>query len=405
MVNKRVEPMPKPTSSSSRPRRKQRGRRTWGSVERLPTGEWRARFTAPNGRMYTARDELTGKGLRFQTKQDADAWLARERTRVLDGKWKPPAATPTTVMTLRRFAEIWIRRRDLEVRSAEHYEQLLRDHINPVLGDLPLPAITPTDVDAWYANLDPKTPTARAHAYGLLRTLMSDAANRDLIGKSPCRIRGAGQTKRARTIRPATLDELQMLVQAVPARYEVMVLLAAWCALRFGELTELRRSDVEIVKTDGVKVGTLRITRGVVRTKAGEKIIKDPKSAAGKRTVAIPPHLIPAIEDHLAEHVAPGKDALLFPSRNDPDEHMTHSTLNKVWLRARAEAGRDDLAFHDLRHTGATLAAATGATLAELMARLGHSTPVAAMRYQHAAADRDRVIADALSALASGNTK
>lgn len=389
------------SSSSSRTRRKPRGRRTWGSVERLPTGEWRARYTAPSGRLYTARDELTGKGLRFPTKQDADAWLARERTRVLDGKWKPPAATPTTVMTLGRFAEIWIRQRDLGIRSVEHYEQLLRDHINPALGDLPLPAITPTDVDAWYAKLNPKTPTARAHAYGLLRTLMSDAADRDLIGKNPCRIRGAGLTKRARVIRPATLDDLQALVAAVPARYEAMVLLAAWCALRFGELTELRRSDIEIVAVGGTKVGTLRISRAVVRSRSGEKIVKDPKSAAGKRSVAVPPHLLPAIELHLAEHVAPGMTALLFPSSNDPDEHMTHSTLNKVWLRARAEVGREDLAFHDLRHTGATLAAATGATLAELMARLGHSTPVAAMRYQHAAADRDRVIADALSALAT----
>jgi hypothetical protein len=66
-------------------------------------------------------------------------------------------------------------------------------------------------------------------------------------------------------------------------------------------------------------------------------------------------------------------------------------------------AGRPDLRLHDLRHTGATLAAVSGATLAELMARLGHSTPGAAMRYQHAAADRDKVIAAALSKLATGD--
>ena len=46
-----------------------------------------------------------------------------------------------------------------------------------------------------------------------------------------------------------------------------------------------------------------------------------------------------------------------------------------MYYPARAKAGRPDLRFHDLRHTGAVLAAATGATLAELMARLGHSTP------------------------------
>jgi integrase len=70
------------------------------------------------------------------------------------------------------------------------------------------------------------------------------------------------------------------------------------------------------------------------------------------------------------------------------------------WYKARKAAGRDDLRWHDLRHSGAVLAAATGASLAELMARLGHSTPQAAMRYQHAAQGRDREIAALLSKIA-----
>ena len=71
-------------------------------------------------------------------------------------------------------------------------------------------------------------------------------------------------------------------------------------------------------------------------------------------------------------------------------------------LKARAAAGRPDLRWHDLRHSGAVLAAATGASIAELMARLCHSTPTAAMRYQHAAQGRDREIAALLSKLANG---
>ncbi len=78
---------------------------------------------------------------------------------------------------------------------------------------------------------------------------------------------------------------------------------------------------------------------------------------------------------------------------------MAPSTLYKVFYPAREAAGRKDLRWHDLRHTGAVLAAQTGATLAELMGRLGHTTPGAAMRYQHAAADRDAEIARRLSAL------
>ncbi len=122
-----------------------------------------------------------------------------------------------------------------------------------------------------------------------------------------------------------------------------------------------------------------------------------PKSTAGVRDVAIPPHLLPVLREHLDEHVAPEPDALLFPA---PDgRNLGSSTMYWYFWPARAAAGGPDLRFHDLRHAGAVLAASTGATLAELMARLGHSTPAAAMKYQHAAADRDRVIADALSQL------
>ena len=137
----------------------------------------------------------------------------------------------------------------------------------------------------------------------------------------------------------------------------------------------------------------------MVRTGNG-RVVKDPKSEAGIRAVNIPPHLMPAVRDHLAGHVAASRDALVFPAASGA--HMAPSALYAVYHPARKAAGRPDLRFHDLRHTGAVLAAATGATLAELMARLGHSTVSAAMRYQHAAADRDKVIAAALSELAAG---
>jgi integrase len=134
----------------------------------------------------------------------------------------------------------------------------------------------------------------------------------------------------------------------------------------------------------------------------GKFIVGPPKSDAGSRDVAIPPHLVPLVKDHLMKFTAPGRDALLFPASADENLHMAPSTLYKVYYPARKAAGREDLRWHDLRHTGAVLAAQTGATLAELMGRLGHSTPGAAMRYQHAAADRDAEIARRLSDLAKG---
>ena len=73
--------------------------------------------------------------------------------------------------------------------------------------------------------------------------------------------------------------------------------------------------------------------------------------------------------------------------------------MNRAWAAAREATGLTHVTLHDLRHAGATLAAWTGASTKELMARLGHSTPRAALRYQHAASRRDREIADRLGRL------
>jgi integrase len=193
-------------------------------------------------------------------------------------------------------------------------------------------------------------------------------------------------------VQPATLEELHTIVTELPDRYKLMALLAAWCAMRFGELAELRRGDID------VKNGVIRIRRAVARAD-GQAIVSTPKSDAGTRDVAIPPHLMPIVKEHLRTQISGGRDGLLFPAA-DGTSHLATSTLYKAFYRARATAGRPDLRWHDLRHSGAVLAASTGATLAELMGRLGHSTPGAALRYQHAAEGRDMAIARALSALA-----
>jgi integrase len=257
--------------------------------------------------------------------------------------------------------------------------------------------LSPAVVRSWHSKLDPDTPTLNAHAYGLLKTICATAVHDDLMAANPCRIRGAGQAKRVSKTEPASLEELAVIVDAVPQRYRLMVLLAAWCGLRFGELTELRGKDID------TKAGVIRVRRAVAWVNSEPKV-GQPKSDAGTRDVAVPPHLLPAVREHLLA-VGAGKDGLLFPSAGDPTAHMRPATLYKVFYPARDKAGRPDLRFHDLRHTGAVMAASTGATLAELMGRLGHSSPAVAMRYQHAAKGRDAQIAALLSAMANGTDK
>jgi integrase len=99
-----------------------------------------------------------------------------------------------------------------------------------------------------------------------------------------------------------------------------------------------------------------------------------------------------ALELHLAEHVEADPEALLFTASNGGP--LRRTKFRDRWLRACVKAGVTGLHFHDLRGSGATLAATSGATIAELMHRLGHKSATAAMRYQHATVERDRALAD-----------
>lgn len=368
-----------------------RTRGTFGTVEKLAGGRYRARYVAPNGRRYAAPTT-------FGTKRDARAWLALRQADIVRQAWEPPevaTAQAKATLSFAEYAETWLAQRDLKARTAEHYRKLLDAHLLPKFGRLPLASISADDVRAWHARFGASRPTLRAHCYGLLRTIFATAVSDGKVAQSPCVIRGAGSSRRVHKIRPASLDELETIAAAMPERLRCMMLLGAWCAMRFGELTELRRRDIIIAGGEA----TVRVERAVVRAEGGFKITT-PKSEAGQRDVAVPPHLIPVIEHHLTAYTGPGPDALLFPAVGGG--HMAPAALYRHWYKARSAANRDDLRWHDLRHSGAVLAAATGATLAELMGRLGHSTPGAAMKYQHAAQGRDRQIAELLSGIATG---
>lgn len=362
-----------------------RSKRTFGRLRKLPSGRWQAGYVGPDTMLHGAPHT-------FDTREDAEAWLTDRRREISRGEWSVERAEKSTkAVTFGEYAAAWLADRTLKPRTKAHYSKLLDNQILPTFGAVALKTITPHKVRAWHTGLGTTTPTLRAHAYGLLRTILGDAVHDGEIVANPAHIRGAGNSKRVHKIKPASIPELEALTAAMPEKYRLMILLAAWCGLRFGELTELRRGDVDTTN------GIVHVRRAVVRVD-GEFIVGTPKSEAGTRDVNIPPHLLPMVKDHLRSNITGGKRGLLFPAL-DGKSHLAPSTLYKSFYPAREAAGRPDLRFHDLRHTGAVLAASTGATLAELMARLGHSTAGAALRYQHAAQDRDKVIAEALSRL------
>lgn len=211
----------------------------------------------------------------------------------------------------------------------------------------------------------------------------------------PPKIRGASNAPVKNVAVPATLNELAVIVDVMPERLKLLIVLAAFVGLREGELLELRRSDV-----DGV-TGRIDVTRKVDKDANPsvpgacpkcDRPISSPKTAKGIRTVHLPPPFLSMLQKRLLEHTAEGPTGLLFPG--DRTDHMSVRFLMDRYRPAREKAGRPDLTIHHLRHTALTLAGQHGATGAELQARAGHASQAAMAIYQHATLDRDKALAE-----------
>jgi len=182
-------------------------------------------------------------------------------------------------------------------------------------------------------------------------------------------------------------DTVLQLAETIGPRWRPLILLAGFAGLRLGELLALRRRHIDL------DAATVTVSEQIVALEGGRRLVTEPKTEAGRRTVVVPRLVVDALSPHI-QNLPDDPDALLFPSANGGP--LPATTFYKGWRRARTAIGREDLHVHDLRHSAGTLAAWTGATEKELMARLGHANPAASRRYQHAARDRDRTIAAGL---------
>jgi integrase len=195
-----------------------------------------------------------------------------------------------------------------------------------------------------------------------------------------------------------TVPQVYAVADVIEPRFRALVLLATFGSLRWGELTALLRKDLDL------EVGTVRVERQLIRIPGQGLVFTPPKSAAGKRTVVIPKLIIKDLRDHLRDFAQDGDEGLLFVGPDDGP--LWNSNFNhRFWSKALAKAGLPKIHFHDLRHTGNTLAASTGASLRELMDRMGHSSTRAAITYQHATDERRHQVAKQLDSLARGHLK
>ncbi|MDT7737982.1 MAG: hypothetical protein QOK09_1351 [Mycobacterium sp.] len=362
-----------------------RTRRSWGKIQRMRSGRWQASYTGPDLARHT--------GGTFVAKMDAEHWLSEERRLIDRREWTAPAsraaAKQTRSQSLGTYADEWLENRTLKPRTRQGYQELL-DGPLAKLHKLPLALITGETVRAWHHGLGTATPTKNAHAYSLLHAILATALSDGLIPVNPCAIRSAMNVQSKRTAVILTPDEIAKVALALPDRLRALVLISAWCGLRWGEGVELRRRDFNPA-CDTITVGRAFTHRN------GECDIDTPKSGKG-REVIVPPHVVQDVRDHLALYVAQSPDAQLFPAKTSC--HYSDRLFREAFAEALKAVGITKVVrIHDLRHFAGTQAARVG-NLVETMQRLGHSTQKASLKYQHVVDGRGREVAAALSALA-----
>ncbi|MFE3451447.1 tyrosine-type recombinase/integrase [Nonomuraea sp. NPDC059194] len=286
------------------------------------------------------------------------------------------------------YAAQWIDDRVIKRTTEGLYRSLLRNHLIPTFGKCQLSDIKDADVRRWRKErLGVAGQSTVAKAYQLLKSILNTAVEDELIRRNPCRIKGAGTPDTPE--RPmVSLPKVLEVADKVPDRYRALVLLGTFASLRWGELAGLRRTNLDLDARVVRVVGTLAELNG------GTLLDETPKSKAGRRVVSIPAEIIPDLRRHLDKYAEPGEFGHVFVGPKGG--LLRRSAFRRIWNKARADVGLPELHFHDLRHVGNTLAAGTGASLKDLMVRMGHASSRAALIYQHATRDQDQAIAQAL---------
>lgn len=361
------------------------------------------------GGMYRARLSYQGQQMSigaFFTIGDAKAALEIARAEIARGIFIPPAQRRQEIrdaellervaaVTVAEWAADWLGRLESAGRSLgtlRSYKSTLDVHVLPVLGDRRLADVTPEDIDALLEGVR----AARGPWSNVARTVraMFSAAVAARVGgltASPVRVSvpKVGPAEEIDSEQVATPAEVRAMTEAMPKRLQIAVPLAAWCALRQGEVLGLQRRDFEHLDDDEQAV--LHVRRQW-HSKSTPPAYADPKRGSARSNISIPAVVLGPLREHLDRFAGPGPEGPLLPSPRNPQVPISQSALDRAWSDARKAAGRPGYKFHNLRHTGLTAYARAGATTAELLRRGGHRNIDVAAQYQHATIERDQAL-------------
>ena len=241
--------------------------------------------------------------------------------------------------------------------------------------------------------VEPQGPEHVHKAHQLLSKILRTAVDAGLLARNPAEHVPLPKIER-HEMRFLDPGEVAELADAMDERYRALVLTAAYCGLRIGELAALRRSRLDLLHRRLVVAETLVEVRG-------QLIFNPPKTARGVRTVPIPRSVVGALEQHLGQHGSPEPDSLVFSAPAGGPMRVP-KWRHRFWTPATRAAGLDGLRIHDLRHTAVALWIAVDASPVDIARRAGHSSvSVVLDRYGHLLPGTEDKVTDALDALAA----
>lgn len=358
-------------------------RETWGSIRKLPSKNFQA--------SYMWKGKRQNAPVTFSTKTQAREWLARQRAAIAGGE-EPRARKIDSSKTMQQLFTTWMSEREADGISpgtVRTYISRWNKHLKPDLGDVEARDLTPDFLEQWDQTKGWATAHVRRNAHLVLSSFLTWCVKSGYMGRNP-RPESTVLSKPPRgKTEPKVLtgEQVSQIIALMPEPLGIAVDLAAWCALRFGEIAALRRCDIDLEQ------GVVHVRASIKRGIGGEQTRGAVKTEAGRRSVAIPPKCLERVRMHMDTHVLPGDEALVVHMLDQPDKWLTNKSLHTFFDPACKAVGVEDVRFHDLRHTGLTMAGRAGATLAELMHRAGHSDVKAVMIYQHASMERDHMLA------------
>lgn len=362
-----------------------------GTLRLRSDGRWEARVlvTRADGRRER-------RSLLARTQREARAKLAAAQRAEAGGR-----PLPQERLTVGAFLAQWLTdavKPRVRPKTFVSYAGIVRVHLEPGLGSVPLARLSPQHVQAFLnhksaAGLSPRTVS---YLRSVLRQALTQAERWGLVTRNVARLAEPPRVPR-REIRPLGPEQVRTFLEAVRGdRLEAICLVAIGVGLRQGEILGLAWSDID------VEAATITVRHALQRIE-GTMVLVEPKSATSHRTVAVPAIVLVALRAH---HVRQREDRLLGGSRwhDDPRGLVFTTTVGTpmdgiaVTRRFQAllvKAGLPRQRFHDLRHACASLMLVQGVAPRVVMETLGHSQISLTMNtYSHVIPALGRAAAD-----------